>query len=121
MNVWSMLMPMHSLTYCFMSDSGTMVNSRKQMKVKGSLQLAPKQDYSAEAGLMYEERGKKKSSFRVSPTLLITTPTLQIASVSGYGDYKKERSLKGKMTFSFYKLTEKPISLECEHLFTLQY
>ncbi|XP_046557704.1 uncharacterized protein LOC124266908 [Haliotis rubra] len=96
------------------SFRSALLNSKIEKSVMGTFSLAPKQDYFLEAGLVYQNSGRKKSIIKVIPTLTVKTPKLQLVSLSGSGDYKEGKSLKGGVSLDVHKVLDKPITLKCD-------
>ncbi|XP_071116773.1 uncharacterized protein [Haliotis cracherodii] len=95
------------------SFRSALLNSKIEKSVMGTFNLAPKQDYVLEAGLVYQNSGRKKSIIKVIPTLTVKTPKVEVVSLSGSGDYKEGKSLKGSLSLDVHKVLTKPITLKC--------
>ena len=76
--------------------------------------LEPKQAYSAEVGLVYQDSGKSKAIIKLIPTLIVRTPSVELVTISGSGDYREGKSLKASLDVNVHKLLTKPINIKCE-------
>ncbi|XP_071088621.1 uncharacterized protein [Haliotis cracherodii] len=96
------------------SFRSALLNSKIEKSLIGTFSLAPKQDYLLEVGLVYQDSGRKRSIIKVIPTLMVKTPELELISLSGSGDYKEGKSLKGSLTLDVHEVMAKPITLKCD-------
>ncbi|XP_046557710.1 uncharacterized protein LOC124266912 [Haliotis rubra] len=90
------------------------MNSETEKSLKGTLSMAPEQDYVIEAGYVYQETDKKKPIIKVIPTLTMKTPKRELVSLKGQWKYKENKSLQGSVTFDVHKLLNKPITFQCD-------
>ncbi|XP_046557711.1 apolipophorins-like [Haliotis rubra] len=91
-----------------------LVNSKTEKSLKGSLSLAPEQDYVLEAGYVYQETGKKKPTIKAIPTLMVKTPKRELVSLKGAWEYKENKSLQGSTTVDVHNILSKPITFQCD-------
>ncbi|XP_046557707.1 uncharacterized protein LOC124266910 isoform X2 [Haliotis rubra] len=110
----SVELTLKGLTTEAVSLKSYLMNSKTERSLKGTLSLAPEEEYVLEAGYVYQETGKKKPIIKVIPTLTMKTPKRELVSLKGEWEYKESKSLQGSVTFDVHKLLNKPITFQCD-------
>lgn len=88
------------------------MNTKKEKSMKASFSSDNKSVYSIEASNLLSVMGKKSIIANLKSKFNLNTPTKQLISISGSGDYREDKSLKMDTTMSIYRLMRRPASLK---------
>ncbi|XP_076451754.1 uncharacterized protein LOC143287554 isoform X2 [Babylonia areolata] len=92
------------------SFKGSLTNSKKEISLKGSVSLSPKLAFTISLGTFMSVSGKLATKVGITPFFFLTTPTKQLVSLAGKGDYRRGRSLRADVKVATQ--WTRPISLK---------